>query len=81
MCFGNMCPWFDSKIPEMQFINGTTRNLYGKYKFMAKKKKKILVDDNAFRNAPATMLIRNDIPAEEFLKAYGKYNHAKSPRR
>ena len=30
---------------------------------------------------PATMLIRNEIPAEEFLKAYGKYNKAKSPKR
>jgi hypothetical protein len=42
-----------------------------------KKTKKELTDDNAFKHAPATMLIRNYIPAEEFLKAYGKYNHAK----
>ena len=26
---------------------------------------------------PATMLIRNVIPAEDFKKAYGKYNYAK----
>jgi len=49
---------------------------------MAKKKpSKVYVDDKVSKHAPAEMLIRNYIPAEEFLKAYGKYNHAKSPKR